>query len=329
MSKRRYMEDKYLFRIYLLMLIGLCIFTGIALEKNRTNNLLTPVTPTNGEEFFNNAPLALRKREYWGKNFAIESWSMPKYMELETEKGYWYFGDFSGAYFNVKNKFRFTVGQPSQYVHTLWLTGSSTVFDLLVPDKYTLASYLQLMAPPSWRVVNAGLISNIIVNERERIGELPVISGDIVIWMGGAWDTFKIYEKIDSTPDCNMASMTAIDIGIKNSLIIQEMRDKLKRKNVTLYYVIEPVFFSGGGGLPLDKEILDIPESKRYLDSCYLSVTSNYFNALKAQAADFRSIFDDLRRQGVLIFGDIVHRTDVGSPILAQNLAELIGWVLQ
>lgn len=283
-------------------------------------------SPQIGAAFATPIPLALSQNVWWGQTFRHEQKALLKNVQLNAEQGYWYLADFEGIYFNVRQGYRRTAYQPDTFDHTVWLVGSSTVFDLFVPDHLTLASYLQRLAPTGWRVVNAGTVSNLILNEQARIADLPVKQGDIVLWVGGSWETFKLYERLAPNTDCGNATAQAITAGQNALGRVREIKRSLETKNVDLFYILEPLFFSAAAGLPTATELGNIPDAQRFVRSCYPMLAHSFYNTLGAAATDYRAILDDPRRAGRQIFVDVVHRVDVDYDVIAGELAELIGW---
>lgn len=123
-----------------------------------------------------------------------------------TDYGYVVKQDAHGLYYNTQDGYRVTTDQPTSALHTLWLLGSSTTFDLEVPDAYTKASYLQRMLGTEYRVQNRGMTSADAAQEVHILKQLPVAPGDIVVMFDGSNDMFESRtikrnrQSLDSSP---------------------------------------------------------------------------------------------------------------------------------
>ncbi len=121
--------------------------------------------------------------------------------------------DFSGNYINVNNHVRRTTNQPETYQHTIYIFGGSTVFNIEVPDEYTLASLLQKsinqQMPEKYRVMNYGVIGITTSQQLKRLKSLDLQPGDIVLFFDG----------------------------------FNEIVDHLHREHSTLYYLIGKFYF--------------------------------------------------------------------------------------
>ena len=103
--------------------------------------------------------------------------------------------DYRGEYFNVSNGFRVTTDKPEGYTRRILLFGGSTLFGQEVPDRHTIASYLQRTLNDSgraWKVLNYGLPG---MNARQQVSilkKIPLRATDIIIFYHGVNDIYYV-----------------------------------------------------------------------------------------------------------------------------------------
>ncbi len=97
-----------------------------------------------------------------------------------------------GEFFNVKNNLRVTTNAPDSFSRSIHLFGGSTIYNLEVPDQYTVGSYLQRTLnnefPNQYKVHNYGAIS---INTAQQLARLKTVNlnpNDIVVFYGGVND---------------------------------------------------------------------------------------------------------------------------------------------
>jgi lysophospholipase L1-like esterase len=97
--------------------------------------------------------------------------------------------NYRGDFINVINHRRNTVGQPEGFRNTIYLFGGSTIFNIAVPDQYTVASQLQQLInqsfPDLYRVENLGVIGVTTDQQLFRLKSLELQPGDVVIFYDG------------------------------------------------------------------------------------------------------------------------------------------------
>jgi hypothetical protein len=154
-------------------------------------------------------PPPYQNSTYWSPEFVQERFEVAGKLNLGSE-GFTTL-DYSGQYYNVVNGQRVTTGQPSNYTNTIYLTGASNIFDIEVPDNYTIASQIQAIVGEEYRVENLGVIAMGNHQIAQRIRSLSLIPGDIVILYEG-WNDYKgvIPKIVDAhkTPLCRMLEAT-------------------------------------------------------------------------------------------------------------------------
>lgn len=105
-----------------------------------------------------------------------------------TDAGYWMTNEYHGAYYNFNaDGERRVVGQPSRYLHTVWLFGNSGTQDPYVSDAQSMASQLQAMLP-IYRIVNRSAGGQLLSGEVAWLRETPIRPGDAVAFIDGAMD---------------------------------------------------------------------------------------------------------------------------------------------
>lgn len=108
--------------------------------------------------------------------------------------GFLFAPDYRGHYISFVNNRRTTTGQPVLASRTLWMFGSSTTFDMFVPDNLTIASNLQHLVGSRLRVENMGRPSINAAKELVLLKQTIIRSGDIVIFYDGALDFLTPYQ---------------------------------------------------------------------------------------------------------------------------------------
>ncbi len=102
--------------------------------------------------------------------------------------------DFSGEYINIVGQKRLTTDHPEDWKARVLLFGGSTIFNISVPDQYTIASCLQRMLnsefPSTYLVENYGFPSMNAAQQTDRLIQVEVGSGDIVIFYDGCNEVF-------------------------------------------------------------------------------------------------------------------------------------------
>ena len=99
------------------------------------------------------------------------------------------------GYTRVDGK-RLTTDVPKNVDSRIWLFGGSTVQNHEVPNKYTIASYLQRMVnesldPKRFGVENRGFSSVTVNQQNDLLGAESVRNGDIVIYLDGINNQFQ------------------------------------------------------------------------------------------------------------------------------------------
>jgi lysophospholipase L1-like esterase len=145
----------------------------------------------NWMEFRKSRPEPYKNAEYFSKKFLEEQFSHSKWINPPGTRII-YPENFKGEYFNIENNRRFTTDTPKKYTNHIYLYGGSTVFCSEVPDKHTVASYLQRYVnidfPDKYCVVNCGVTSVNTLQQLEKLMVTKIDSGDIVCFYGGVND---------------------------------------------------------------------------------------------------------------------------------------------
>ena len=177
------------------LLIGSIILLGGLVELScRVYLYFKPVPPVLSRwEFRATCPPPYRNTDYFSSDFLNESMRCVDVYQ-PSGKGFILHKDFHGKYFNITNGLRVTTGQPADFRNRVLLFGGSTLFCQEVPDRHTIASYLQqiLNARQSshYKVENYGTVAMNVAQQTERLLVTPVHPGDIVIFYDGVNDAY-------------------------------------------------------------------------------------------------------------------------------------------
>lgn len=142
-------------------------------------------------EFRATQPPPYQGADYFGPEFLAEaeasvSGSISTIAELR---------DFRGRYFNVVNGFRVTTDTPSDPERRVLMFGGSTLFGQEVPDRHTVASYLQRMlneAGVRWQVRNFGLPGMNAAQQTLILKRVALRPGDIIVYYHGVNDVYYL-----------------------------------------------------------------------------------------------------------------------------------------
>lgn len=142
-------------------------------------------------EFRATQPLPYQGADYFGPAFLAEaeasvSGRISTIAELR---------DFKGRYFNVVNGFRVTTDAPPDPERRVLMFGGSTLFGQEVPDRYTIASYLQRMLNEEgvrWQVRNFGLPGMNTAQQTLILKRIRLKAGDIVVFYHGVNDIYYL-----------------------------------------------------------------------------------------------------------------------------------------
>ena len=143
------------------------------------------------ETFRMTRPEPYSTASYFSEEFLKESFEQPGGYRLDESSGAIYPSNFSGAWFNVSNELRQTVGQPSNPEITIYLFGGSTVYNSEVPDDLTIASQLQALTINNINatVINVGVNSVHSAQQLARLkADFEITKDDIVIFYDGVND---------------------------------------------------------------------------------------------------------------------------------------------
>ena len=138
-------------------------------------------------EFRKKKPPPYYSADYFSEDFINES----RYFVKGNLKDIIELEDYKGNFFNVLNGFRFTTDTPLSHKKRVLLFGGSTLFSQEVPDKFTIASFLQReLKEKGIMVKNYGLPG---MNSRQQYEILKKISlkkNDLVIFYHGVNDVY-------------------------------------------------------------------------------------------------------------------------------------------
>lgn len=142
-------------------------------------------------EFRATQPLPYQDAEYFGTAFLAEAESsVSGRISRVTE-----LNDFSGRYFNIVDGYRLTTDAPANAARRVLLFGGSTLFGQEVPDRHTIASYLQRMLNDEgvrWQVRNFGLPGMNAAQQTLILQRVSLRPGDIVAYYHGVNDIYYL-----------------------------------------------------------------------------------------------------------------------------------------
>lgn len=143
----------------------------------------------NRSEFRLTQPKPYQTSKYYSKEFVDES--------IRSE-GIGAFGDkvrrlddFYGVHINIKDGYRYTLGNNPENFKRIHIYGGSTIFSAEVPDEYTIPSILQKLinkAGYNYSVVNHGVCSMNSYQQLQYLMETNLNKGDIVVFYDGVND---------------------------------------------------------------------------------------------------------------------------------------------
>jgi lysophospholipase L1-like esterase len=138
-------------------------------------------------EFRKNKPPPYYSADYFSDDFINES----RYFVKGNLKDLIELEDYKGNFFNVLNGFRFTTDTPFPYKKRVLLFGGSTLFSQEVPDKFTIASYLQRELKEKGVIVkNYGLPGMNSRQQYEVLKKTMLKKNDMVIFYHGVNDVY-------------------------------------------------------------------------------------------------------------------------------------------
>jgi hypothetical protein len=142
-------------------------------------------------EFRATQPPPYKDADYFGATFLSEAEScVSGRISRVTE-----LNDFSGRYFNIVDGYRLTTDAPANADRRVLLFGGSTLFGQEVPDRHTIASYLQRMLNDEgvrWQVRNFGLPGMNAAQQTLILKQVSLKAGDIVAYYHGVNDIYYL-----------------------------------------------------------------------------------------------------------------------------------------
>ncbi len=142
-------------------------------------------------EFRATQPPPYQGADYFGTAFLAEAESsVSGRISRVTE-----LNDFRGRYVNIVGGYRVTTDVPANANRRVLLFGGSTLFGQEVPDRYTIASYLQRMLNEEgvrWQVRNFGLPGMNAAQQTLILKRVSLRAGDIVVYYHGVNDIYYL-----------------------------------------------------------------------------------------------------------------------------------------
>ncbi len=154
---------------------------------------------------------------------------------LDLEPGKMRHKDYSSPYVNVVNGERYTVGNPSESRHSIYLLGSCFFSGYTVEDCETMASFLQKRVNTvydDWRVVTMGAMGARIYHIYKKLYEIKFRKGDIVVIDYGVQmplgEKYKKYDITTALKDSDMKDQLYFEAIIHcNHIGYKKLADKL------------------------------------------------------------------------------------------------------
>ena len=142
-------------------------------------------------EFRATQPPPYRDADYFGPVFLSEAEScVSGRISRVTE-----LNDFKGRYFNIVDGYRLTTDAPVKADRRVLLFGGSTLFGQEVPDRHTIASYLQRMLSDEgvrWQVRNFGLPGMNAAQQTLILKQVSLEADDIIVYYHGVNDIYYL-----------------------------------------------------------------------------------------------------------------------------------------
>jgi hypothetical protein len=178
-----------------LLVVGGSLFAFLLIEVGCRVCLLMPslAPPITRGEFRKSCPPPYQGADYFSDDFLKESTRCMR-PGPPIPVGYAITADFAGRYINVSNNTRHTTDQPERFTNKVYLFGGSTIFNSEVPDQWTVPSCLQRLlerqSPGRWCVENHGACAMIANQQTERLLDLTLRPGDVVLFYDGVNDVY-------------------------------------------------------------------------------------------------------------------------------------------
>ncbi len=294
-------------------------------------------------QLFQLHPVPLFGAPYWSDDYLHELGTIQYRL---TDAGYLEPSDYQGHWFTVEGHLRRTVGQPSDYEHTIYLYGDSTIFDLYVPDDLTIASQLQKFS--RYRVVNMGQPGGSVVSMYERLNTMNDLkSGDIVVFYDGLSDARSIYYVAKNrgllTPPglcrifyflegSSLVHIACDEIwigpeldGIANEVLhnyntfLDTSRRFVESRGASFYHFLQPTLWSHGNLSPYEQVL----ESLQTVIAPRLGeVYKRYWSGFQAtpKTIDLSDVLTIPHQQGEEFFFDSGHVNDRADAIIAHAI---------
>ncbi len=171
------------------IVVAAVVVTTLILELGaRAYDRLVPAPPGQ-EEFLMAIPPPYADADYLSERFVDEIITFTSAVEtsLREESS---LPEFTGDFFNIRAGIRATTGQPRSFASAVHVFGGSTIFCGEVPDRWTIPSLLQSMLRQRygdrWIVFNHGVPGFTARQQVERLREVSLSEGDLVIFYDGA-----------------------------------------------------------------------------------------------------------------------------------------------
>lgn len=217
--------------------------------------------------------------------------------------------DFHGAYFNVVDNHRAVPGQPPEAKRTLWLFGSSTLYDYEVPDDYTLAADLQRMTR-LYRVVNMGLLGTDTEQAAAELLCASIRSGDIVVLYDGLNELTPVYKAKDR-------AQRALQVLARYRQAVIVAHDYTLSRGAQFFHFLPPTIYP-----QLNRYERWLVHSNKFpypgMDAAYVVFWPMLHDT--PYTIDLSHALDVERAKGTALFFDGGHLNEVGDAIVARAI---------
>jgi lysophospholipase L1-like esterase len=265
--------------------------------------------------------------------------------------------NFSGEYINIIDHRRYTVGQPPGAAHTVYLFGGSTIFNIEVPDQYTVASHLQALLneefPGTYQVENMGVLGVTSGEQLKRLYTLDIREGDIIIFFDGINDVIRnlqyqgsgLMKTLDKSYLYKYFLKAYIQSWIPkyelpNQLEIQSdylanieaARSYADEHDAAFFHFLQPNIYFIANPSAYEKDIIsslekDYPGWEVGITYGYTGLTEAHRQMVETgiPSFDLRYILShETRGNESEIFFDDVHVNHIGNQIIAKSIFEII-----
>lgn len=259
---------------------------------------------------------------------------------------------------------RRVVGQPATYAYTVYLFGSSTMYDLTARDADTIATRLQAQLPDA-RVINQAEIGGGVRTGLARLKAIDLRAGDVVIFYAGTGDSLGVYslaiKRREQTYSgctwllntfyylalvkhaCQWVSWSfpaeladparlhqlAVDMAADYHTVLRQAYAYTTARGARLLHIIEPTIFSLPPQTAAERAIMDSWYLSRDGFGRVLAATIPLLRQFDdVPTIDLTHALDQIRQTGIDVFTDCCHLAAAGDSVIADAIRKSIPAVI-